>query len=518
MPLIFANGPIFTGTDQEPTWVAIDGSSIARIGQGKPPPGEQFDLDGRCLLPGLQDAHVHPPEGGLAMIRCELHDIPPADYEGVIARYAADNPERPWILGGGWPMTAFEGGIARREVLDAIVPDRPVFLQSSEGHAAWVNTRALELAGIDAATPDPDHGRIERDPDGTAAGTLQEGAMDLVARVAPEDGVDEVVAAIAAAQDYLLSLGITGWQDAWVRPVDHAAYRALAGEGRLIGNVVGALWWDRTGGNDQLDGLLATSTEGTPRYRPGAIKLMVDGVIENGTGAVCHPYVGTDDHGITFIDRDTLLAIVPRMMAAEIQPHFHAIGDDAIRSALDSVAAGAPADAARVRPHIAHVQLIDPVDVPRFGALGVAANAQALWACNDDTMLDLTAPRLGPERTKWQYPFRSLLDSGAHLAAGSDWSVSTADPFAQMAVAVNRATAEEPEPFVLDQALTPREALTAFTAGSAWVNHDEERAGTIAAGKAADLVIVSDDPLRVEDLSRIRVETTIVAGETVYQR
>jgi hypothetical protein len=278
------------------------------------------------------------------------------------------------------------------------------------------------------------------------------------------------------------------------------------------------LVWDRYRGVEQLDELLAMTLEGTDRYRPTAIKFMVDGVIENGTGAVCSPYVDTDDVGLLFLDADLLNEVVPRVMAAGIQPHFHAIGDRAIKIALDSVAAGTRNDATNVRPHIAHIHLVDPADVPRFAELGVAANAQALWACNDLTMVDLTIPRLGAERAGWQYPFRAFIDAGAHLAAGSDWSVSTANPFAQMAVAVTRATAAAPEPFLPDQALTRVEALRAFTIGSAWVDHDEQRAGTIEVGKEADLVIASDDPLTVGDLASVRVEATMVRGVTVYQR
>ena len=200
---------------------------------------------------------------------------------------------------------------------------------------------------------------------------------------------------------------------------------------------------------------------------------------------------------------------------AGIQPHFHAIGDCAIGSALDAVAAGDPADAKRTRPHIAHIQWIAPDDVARFAALGVGGNAQMQGAKHDSMMVDLTIPRLGATRSAWQYPFRSLLDHGAHIAGGSDWSVSTPDPFSQMSVAVERSTAEAPEPFLPHEALTREEALTAFTAGSAWVNHDEDRAGTIEPGRAADFAIASDDPLTAPDLSAIEVTTTIVGGRVV---
>ena len=515
---IFFNGPIWTGTGVQATWVSVERSTITSVGVGDPPTGDRFDLEGRCLLPAFQDAHVHPPMGGLDLIRCNLHDLSPSDYARTVAAYADTNPDASWILGGGWPMNAFEGGIPHRRMLDAVVPDRPIMLMSSEGHAAWVNSVALELAGIDASTPDPAHGRIERDADGTPSGTLQEGAIDLVERCAPQDSDVEVRRAILAAQDYLIGHGITGWNDAWVRPVDHRAYRSLDESGQLIANVFGSLWWDRDRGPEQLDDLLLLAEQGTPRYRPRGVKLMVDGVIENGTGAVCSPYVGTTDHGLTFLDDDLLSAVVPRIMDAGLQPHFHAIGDCAIRSALDAVAASDPTAVAATRPHIAHIHVIDPADVPRFGSLGVAANAQPLWACHDDTMVNLTIPRLGPERSRWQYPFGSLLRSGAHLAGGSDWSVSTANPFPQIAVAVNRSTSAAPEPLLPDEAITREEALRAFTAGSAWVNHDDRRAGSIETGKDADLVVVSDDPLSAHDLSKVRVEATFIGGKLVHSR
>jgi len=518
MSLTFVNGSIWTGTGDEAHWVRVEGRRITGVGTGDPPEGERFDLAGRTLLPGFQDAHVHPPIGGFAMMRCELHDVEPTRYHSVIASYAAAHPKRPWIIGGGWPMNAFSGGIARREPLDQLVPDRPVLLYSAEGHAAWVNSRALEVAGITSETPDPIDGRIERDSSGEPTGTLQEGAIDLVERAAPDPTVEDMVEAISRAQAYLLSFGITSWQDAWVREVDHEAYRALDASGDLIASVTGSMWWDRSRGVEQLDELLAMLEDRGDRYRPVGIKLMVDGVVENATGSVCDPYLDTGDRGLTFLPRELLMDVVPRMMAAGAQPHFHAIGDCAIRSALDAVEAGNPHDVLATRPHIAHIHLIDPADVPRFGSLGVVANAQTLWACRDDTMVDLTIPRLGPERSRWQYPFRSLIDHGARVAAGSDWSVSTPNPFEQMAVAVTRRGTDDREPLLIDEAITVEEALTAFTAGSAWVNHRVDRSGTIEDGKDADLVVTSDDPRTVSDLRTVSVEATFVGGRTVHER
>ncbi len=521
MPTTFLNGTILTMDGRRPmaTWLSVDAGVISAVGSGAPAvEGDVVDLDGATLLPGFHDAHVHPPLGGLAMIRCDLHDLAtPAEYVAAVRAYAEANPEEEWILGGGWAMDAFPDGVAYAADLDGVVANRPVLLHSREGHAAWANSAALRRAGVDAATPDPSDGRIERHPDGSPSGTLQEGAAELVDRVAPAATVEDYVRAIAAAQEMLLSLGITSWQDAWVTTRMQDAYLELDARGALVASVRGAVWWDRERGVEQLPELIERSRRGSPRFRPRSVKLMVDGVCENGTAAMREPYEGTGDTGLQFIPREILLEAVPAIMAAGLQPHFHAIGDRAIRDALDAVAAGDPRHAAAVRPHIAHIQVIDRSDVPRFAELGVAANAQAYWACNDECMTALTAPRLGPERTALQYPFRSLLESGATLVAGSDWSVSTANPFEQIRVAVTRRQPPHDEPFLPDESISVLNMLRAFTAGAAWINHDEARSGSITPGKAADLVVVDQNPLRTspERLHEIEVLATYVDGRNV---
>jgi predicted amidohydrolase YtcJ len=521
-PTVLVNGTILTMDRSQPIaeWVAIEGSQIAAVGSGAPPTVETVDLDGAVVLPGFHDAHVHPPIGGMAMIQCNLHPLgTPSEYVAAVATYARAHPDEPWVLGGGWAMDDFPAGKAPAALLDAVVPDRPVLLRSSEGHASWANTKALEIAGITAATPDPPDGRIERHGDGSPFGTLQEGAAELVERCAPAATVEDYVRAISSAQSMLLSLGVTSWQDAWVTPPVQAAYLQLDRAGLLDGSVQGALWWDRERNLDQIDELIDRSKDGSSRFRPTSVKLMVDGVCENGTAAMRLPYESGDSRGIQFIPRDVLLAAVPRLMAAGLQPHFHAIGDRAIGDALDAVAAGDPADVARVRPHIAHIQVIDPADVPRFAALGVAGNAQAFWACHDSCMTELTMPRLGERRTAMQYPFRSLLDAGARLAAGSDWSVSSANPFEQIRVAVMRSQPGQDKPFLPSEAITVGEMLAAFTVGSAWVNHAESYSGSIQPGKAADLIVADRNPLTIPpaELHLIEVQATYVAGLRVYR-
>lgn len=516
MTTVFANGPIHTMTGESAEWVAVDGDRITAVGTGGAPTGERVDLDGRTLVPGFQDAHIHAQWGGMAMLRCSLHELSSLDeFIPAIKAYADAHPDEEWISGSGFAMHEVPNGIARAEWIDAVVPDRPVYIDSSEGHAGWANSKALELAGITADTPDPDDGTIERDPDGTPNGMLQEGAAFLVMRLIPKATMDEELTAARLAQEYLNSLGITGFQDAWVSPRLHAVYRSMAEEGTLTTWVRGSLWWDRERGLEQLDELIDRSHGGVGRYSARTIKLMVDGVCENGSAWMREPFLDSGERGTAFIPREILMEVVPRIMAAGIQPHFHAIGDAAIGDSLDAVEAGDPADVAATRPHIAHIQVMHPDDIARFAALDVTANAQTLWACNDGTMKDLTAPRLGAERTAWQYPFRAILDSGARMACGSDWSVSTPDVFHQMGVAVNRRLPGTTDAFMPEQAITPYESLHGFTVGSAYVMH-RDRSGALREGFEADLAILFDDPLTSDDLESIEVHETYVSGELVW--
>jgi predicted amidohydrolase YtcJ len=464
------------------------------------------------------------------MLRCDLHDVRGRDAVlAAIRTYADAHPDAPWILGAGWYMADFPGGTPTREDLDSVVPDRPAFLTNRDGHGAWVNSRAVALAGLDASTPDPVDGRIERAADGSPSGTLHEGAKRLVEQLAPEPTEADLDAALELGQRYLHSLGITAWQDAIVTPDDEAAYRRTAERGALTARVVGALWWDRSRGGEQIDELLERSRRSAfGRYRATSVKIMQDGVLENFTGAMVEPYLDgrggtTDRRGISFVDPVALREHVARLDAAGIQVHFHAIGDRAVREALDAVEAAREANGPTdTRPHIAHIQVIQPSDVPRFASLDVVANAQPYWACHEGQMDDLTIPFLGPERTTWQYPYRSLLDAGARLAMGSDWSVSTPNPLLEIEVAVNRVADESRgvlPPFLPEQRLTLEESLEAFTLGSAYVNHLDGDTGTIAAGKLADLAVVDRDIFdrSLGEIGEAKVVATFVGGEPVFE-
>ena len=514
-------------TDGRISAVGSDAAVRARIG----PRTRVIDLRGRTVTPGFGDAHVHPVTSGLEQLQCDLRKAGGPDaYLALIEAYARANPDLTWIQGGGWSMTDFPGGIADRTDLDRVVADRPVFLETRDGHTAWVNSKALEVAGIDASTSDPVDGRIERDAAGRPSGTLQEGARLLVSRHLPPSTPDDVVQALRLAQAELHALGVTNWQDADVEPEWEVAYTTLGGRGELTARVVGALRWDDTRGAEQIDELAwRRARTAAPRYSPTSVKFFLDGILENGTAAVLEPYLDaegrpTGNLGQTLIDPVALGSHVARLDALGFQAHVHAIGERAVREALDAVAvarhANGPSD---TRPHIAHVQLVHPDDRGRFRALGVAVNAQAYWAVLEEQMESLTLPFVGPERTAWMYPFGSLLRAGAWLAMGSDWSVSTPDPLLQMEVAVTRVDDEkrgQRPPFLPDERIDLVDALAGFTVGSAWVNHLEDEIGSIEVGKAADLVVLDRDLFDrgAGEIGEARVVGTFIDGVTVYER
>jgi predicted amidohydrolase YtcJ len=489
------------------------------------------------LVPGFQDAHVHPVSGGLDMLQCNLHDLSTADeYLAAIRAYADTHPEVPWILGGGWSMDAFEGGTPTATALDRIVPDRPVYLPNRDGHGAWVNSLALKIGGVTRDTPDPADGRIERDAQGEPSGTLHEGAGDLVNIHAPEPSADDLAEGLRKGQEYLHSLGITAWQDAIVGTISWSnnldTYLRAATSGELTARVVGALWWDRHQGLEQIDALIDQRTRGVAgRFAATSVKIMQDGVCENFTAAVLSPYLDahgaeTDNRGISFVDPLLLRDVVTRLDAEGFQVHFHALAERAVREALDAIEAAlqtnGPSDG---RHHLAHLQVVHPDDIPRFRQLGAVANAQPLWAAHESQMDDLTIPFLGEPRWTWQYPFGSLVRHGATLVMGSDWSVSSPNPLEEMHVAVNRVMpssypfrVDNREVFLPDERLDLPTAMAAFTMGSAYANHRERDTGSIEVGKRADVAMFDRNVFAhpVDEIADARCQATFVDGERVF--
>jgi predicted amidohydrolase YtcJ len=528
--------------------VAVRGGEIVLVGTDAEvrelagPRTQEIALEGRMLLPGFQDAHVHASTGGLERIRCDLSGMHGLEaYLDLIRQYAEQRPDEPWILGGGWAIDVFPGGVPTRTMLDAVVPDRPAFLSNRDHHAAWVNSKALELSGVTTATPDPTDGRIERDEHGEPIGTLQEGAMNLVGKSVPRPTLDEQRRGILEAERYLFSLGITAWQEAIVGdyvviPDSYSGYVSLSDTGELTARVIGALWFERGRGEEQIEGLLARRERASDgRFRASTVKIMQDGIVENFTAAMLAPYLdgnghSTDRSGLSYFPPEVLNRSVARLDAEGFQVHFHAIGDRAVREALDAIEAAQAANGTSDnRHHISHLEIVHPDDVPRFGALGVIANVQPLWACNDPQMLQLTVPFLQPERLGWIYRFGSLVRAGAKLAFGSDWPVSSPDTLAQVHVAVNRTMppgylygepAEDEEPLLPEERLDLPTAIAASTNGSAHVNHLDGIAGSIEAGKRADLVVLSEDLFAtpVEAIGETRVDLTLLDGALVYER
>jgi predicted amidohydrolase YtcJ len=535
--LLITGGHVFTpaGIVEQP--VLIEDGIITAIGADALTTTDAVEIDaaGGLVSPGFQDSHIHPYHAGLDMIACDLSPYDGADgYLARIAEYAAANPELSWIVGGGWSMDSFPGGLPTAAALDAVVPDRPAFFPNRDGHGAWVNTKALEIGGIDDSTPDPFDGRIERDADGHAIGTLQEGAMDLVARHTPPPSQDDMDEALKIAQKQLFAWGVTGWQDAIVGatngtpdPLD--SYLRGTASGVLKAHVVGALWWDRNRGLEQIPELVEKRERALAAgFAATTVKIMQDGVAENFTAGMLEPYLDAcgcpgENMGKSFVDPTTLKEIAVQLDALAFQLHFHALGDRAVRESLDAVQAAREANGdTDLRHTLAHIQVVHPDDVPRFAELKVVANMQPLWARHEDQMDLLTIPFLGTRRAAWQYPFGSLQRAGAPLASGSDWPVSTANPLEIIHTSVNRAhvgaAGLAAAPFLGEQALSLADALIAHSLGTAYLNHDEQRSGSIEVGKAGDIVILDRDIFAapVAEIGSATVVYTIIGGEIVY--
>ena len=399
--LAFVNGAVYTVDPARPLAQAIavrDGRIVAvgsdddvreLVGSST----DVIDLKGRMLLPGFQDAHVHPPSSGLEMLRCNLsnaYSLP--DYRRIVAEYAAGHPDEPWILGGGWSMDVFPGGNPPKGELDTVVTDRPVYLTSRDGHSAWVNSKAVEIAGLSRDTPQPEDGVIVRGPGEEIWGTLHEGAVGLVERFLPEDRIEDWIEGLRVAQAYLHSLGITGWQDAIVG-IDSVyrtfeAYLRFARDGELTARVIGALWWDRHRDAEQIDDLLTARERGSAgRFAATSVKIMQDGVVENFTAGMLEPYLDadgnpTDNRGKSFVDPEELKAPCHTTRRRGVPgPLPRARRTRGARGArCDRGSARRTNGMNDLRHHLAHIQVVHPDDLPRFRELGVVANAQPLWA------------------------------------------------------------------------------------------------------------------------------------------
>jgi predicted amidohydrolase YtcJ len=544
---IFHDGWVFTAGLERPIRadVAVSGDRILAVGSadelaGLIGPNTQVrTITGELIIPGFQDAHIHPVFGGTELLQCDLTSATSAeDCYRLIADYCAERPEPEWITGAGWSMEFFPGGTPTREALDAVTDGRPAAILNRDHHGIWVNSRALELAGITSETPDPSDGRIERDSDGNPSGTLHEGASDAITSLLPEVSDELAALGLRRAQAYLHELGVTAWQDAMIgnglgMKDATSTYLDALNAGELTMRVVGALWWERDGGLDQVESLVArrdriAAADPTGRFRASSVKIMVDGVAENFTAALSEPYRdatghATENAGLSFIDPDDLKRYVTALDAADFQVHFHALGDRAVTEALNAVQAARRANGDRGnRHHLAHLQVVSARDVKRFAELGAVANLQMLWAMHEDQLDELTIPFITPELANRLYPFGELAESGATLAAGSDWPVSTPDPLAAIHIGVNRTPDRATVPPLggVEQRLTLADAITAYTWGSAFVNGLEQETGRVEAGFLADLAVIDRNlfDFPTEEIDRARVHLTLAGGRVVYDR
>ena len=535
MDLDILDVTIFDGHALRPeNRVSIRDGLISEIGTGtaETPAARTITATGRLLTPGFVDAHVHTTFGGQESLACDLSQADGLDEALDTVRLHLGRTEG-WVTGGGWSMADFPGGAPTANILDEVTANRPTILLSADHHSAWVNQAAMSLAGIDATTPDPRGGVIVRDESGEPTGCLHEAAIDLVGAHVPPANDAAIRAGLRAGQSYLHRLGVTAWMDAIIGDYSghrspFEAYVAAEETGELTAEVVGSLWWPRdvVDIDAEVDRLL-TLRRAAGGFRTTSVKFMLDGIVESRTAAMNREYsCPCGGFGTSYFTREHLEASFAALDAAGFDLHCHAIGDAAVKAALDAFDAigSAPGTAATGgstgrRHHIAHVQVVDPGDVPRFSKLGVTANLQALWACHDQQMIDLNIPFLGPERTGWLYPFGSFAREGTHLAMGSDWPVSTANPWEAIHVALNRwhPSAADPAPLLPEEALDLSTALRAYTSGSAHLLRSETN-GRIRIGAPANLALAGANPFDLDptEIATVTNELTVCDGRIVF--
>ncbi|TFV61157.1 amidohydrolase [Mycobacterium sp. PS03-16] len=524
---VFRNGKIWTGSEVVDALLAVDGvieaTGAAATGH---PADDEVDLDGGFLMPSFGDGHAHPMFGGLEEVGPPVRGCASIDeIVAAVRRYADAHPDTEWIVGASYDGSLVPGGLFDARWLDAAVPDRPVVLRAWDYHTVWCNSVALDRAGITAETPDPVLGEIPHRDDGSVLGTLREwGAVDLVTAVMPQRDEDTRIAALGTAAEYYLARGVTWVQDAWVEPRDVDTYLEAARRDALGVRFNLGLYADPRVFDAQLpqfaDARARVEALASPRLTAHTVKFFADGVVENETGALIEPYCsGLHSHGMQVWEGDSLADAARRVDELGLQIHIHAIGDAAVRQALDAIehviAANGPRDR---RPVIAHAQLVDDADIDRFARLGVIANMQPLWAQMDPLMTVLTVPRLGAERADRQYRMRTLDEAGV-LAFGSDWPVSSGAPLDGIAVAATRRTADGvPADGWTPQEIVPVErAMRAYTAGVARQAFAETSWGRLVPGASADLVWLSADPRATPGLEipAIEVRGTYLGGKLV---
>ncbi len=532
--LILTNAAVYTMDKAQP-WaeaMAVDGDKIIYVGdvrgaaRFKGKMTKTIDLGGKMVLPAFQDSHIHLIEGGIEFSQCNLGGLETKEAVfAAIKEYAAKNPDKKWITGGRWELPVFPKANPSKEELDNLVPDRPALLDSADGHSAWANSLALKIAGITRKTRDPAGGRIEHDPKtGEPSGTLRESASGLVEKNIPELGPEDYIKGLRAGLDMARQLGITSIIEASAQERIMEAYAALDRSGEISLRVLASLYVSTEKGTAEVGRLARMrDTYKGVHLKATTAKIFADGVIESHTAALLEPYLDRPgDRGKPLIEPAPFKALTTALDAAGFQIHIHAIGDLAIRMSLDAIEAAERANGYRdLRHHIAHLELIDPADIPRFKALGVVANFQALWAYPDAYITDLTEPILGPKRSRWLYPIGSVARTGAVIAGGSDWPVSSANPLDAIQVAVTRHALDKPDApsWIPEELVDMPTMLAAYTTNGAYLSHEENIRGSLASGKTADFIVLSRNLFKipVSEIHTAKVLLTLFEGREVWR-
>jgi hypothetical protein len=527
---IFFGGRVWTGDPDHPLaeGLAVRGTTILAVGTSAAvrrhaaKGTELVDLRGRFVAPGFVDSHLHLVGGSLSLEGLGLDGAETfAAVAERVKQWAAAHPDAHWVSGRGWAYSAFPEGLPSRAQLDALVPGRPAWLVSYDGHAGWANSTALRMATVTRDTKDPAGGAIVRDAKGEPTGVLKESAMDLVGRLVPKPLPHEKERALRTGIAQAAAWGLTGVHQAGIDEGDLAILaRALEAAPRL--RVYAALDMER----DPTPDVLARQEEARRRFasdrlRVGAVKGYVDGVVEARTAAMFEPYAG-GDNGLPAWTQEALDRAVAAYDRAGWQVMLHAIGDRGIDMALTAFERAARTNGTTGRRHrVEHVEVPRPADLPRFRAAGVVASTQAMFPYPNRNHLDVYVPTLGPERARRALAFKAIDDAGAVQAFGSDWPVFTAEVVRGVACAVTRTTVEGTPPggWEPSQRLGVEAALRHFTRDAAFAEHAEAQKGTLAPGRLADFVVLSQDLLAVppERIEDAKVLLTVLGGQDTFR-
>ena len=481
---------------------------------------EKVDGQGKTLLPGMTDAHGHVSSLGFSLLRIDLRGLESAQNTAqVVAQYAARKPALSWIQGRGWNQVLWAGKqFPSASILDVEIDDRPVWLERIDGHAGWANSAAMKLAGITKHTLAPAGGEIIHDAAGEPTGILIDNAMALVVDVIPQPNDDEIALALDTVTKHFLSLGITSTHDAGVSPAEHALYRKTADKGRMQVRIYGMI----SSTNADLDQTFAQgpTIDEQDFYTVRSVKIYTDGALGSRGAAMLKPYTDRPDHsGLLLTTAEQLRSLFSRAIKADFQVAIHAIGDRGNRIALDEVEhAYATVGGRHLRHRIEHSQVVTLEDIPRFKALDVIPSMQPTHATSD---MNMAEDRIGAERLKGAYAWRSFLNQGSRIVSGSDYPIERADPFAGIHAAVTRQnSANLPQDgWIAEQSMTLQEVLRSFTIDAAWAAHQEERLGGLTAGKWADFILLDQDVFQIEPerLWQTKVLETWLGGKQVYR-